>query len=115
MIEKSNGLNGLGGKIETNELPLAAMEREFKEECGVSIPQNKWRFIGIFGDDYYECYCYVAVTDRILKAKTITPEKVGRFDVLKILINELYMYSNIPYLIAVALDENIDSFDIKYK
>ncbi len=35
-------LNGVGGKIEPNELPLDAMQREFFEECGIITAHTQW-------------------------------------------------------------------------
>jgi len=35
-------LNGIGGKIETGELPIEAMVREFQEETGYKTDQIQW-------------------------------------------------------------------------
>ena len=40
-------LNGVGGKIEPGELPLAAMVRECREESGLEIPPHAWNTLGI--------------------------------------------------------------------
>lgn len=34
--------NGIGGKIEPGETPIAAMVREFREECGVETTPEQW-------------------------------------------------------------------------
>src|SRR5436190_15473444 len=36
-------LNGVGGKVEGDETPAAAMQREFREEAGVDIPADAWQ------------------------------------------------------------------------
>src|SRR5690606_21087500 len=35
-------LNGVGGKVERGEVPVAAMAREFAEEAGVSVDPSAW-------------------------------------------------------------------------
>lgn len=41
-------LNGIGGKVEHSDDTYAdAMEREFREETGVVIPANEWRYVGV--------------------------------------------------------------------
>ena len=36
--------NGVGGKLEPEELPMEAMVREFKEETGYSSTEGDWNF-----------------------------------------------------------------------
>lgn len=36
-------INGLGGSIEDGETPVAAMIREFREECGAETATSDWR------------------------------------------------------------------------
>ena len=36
-------LNGIGGRLEEDEDPLQAMRREFREETGTDIPDDRWR------------------------------------------------------------------------
>jgi 8-oxo-dGTP diphosphatase len=35
-------LNGIGGKVERDETPVAAMRREFREEAGVDTQERDW-------------------------------------------------------------------------
>jgi 8-oxo-dGTP diphosphatase len=46
-------LNGIGGKIEAGELPIAAMVREFEEETGYKTDQIQWwPFATLAGADW---------------------------------------------------------------
>lgn len=50
--------NGVGGKIEDNEVPLEAMRREFKEEIGCEY--NDWDLFAIESGRDYMVYCFRA-------------------------------------------------------
>ena len=55
-------LNGVGGKIEGEETPLRAMQREFLEETGKQV--DDWNlFASIRGGDYRVFFFY-AIADR---------------------------------------------------
>lgn len=46
-------MNGVGGKIELDEIPAAAMQREFLEETGLQTAVEDWRAFGwLCGADY---------------------------------------------------------------
>src|SRR4051812_14470708 len=45
-------LNGLGGKIEPGETPHQAMRREFREEAGADLAEERWQHVlTLSGDD----------------------------------------------------------------
>lgn len=94
-------LNGLGGKMEEGETPLQAMQREFKEECGLDIPnwaifhREVWR-------DSAEVWFLAAETDgnSLSCVRSLEAEQV-RVHFLEFLNRYQLMY-NLPYLIPMA-------------
>jgi len=55
-------LNGVGGKWEGGENIINTMVREFEEEAGVVIPENRWRRFAVMGtEDVWRCYCYATI------------------------------------------------------
>ena len=64
MIERSkqdwqHGLiNGIGGSIEDTEQPLAAMIREFEEECGFKTLEKHWEHGLTLEDDDWEMHVF---------------------------------------------------------
>lgn len=56
-------LNGIGGKIELNETPFAAMSREMKEEADLDIPTDKWTQYCILNGNGWMVYCFYSVLD----------------------------------------------------
>jgi len=100
-------LNGVGGKIEDNENAQEAMAREFKEETGAYTFQYNWRlFATMVGKDWeVDCFCMVD-EDAFIKAESKTAETVFKVKVSDIQKKSPQMISNIPWLVAMALDEN---------
>jgi len=89
-------LNGIGGKIEKDELPYDAMVREFKEEVGIEC--NDWEsFCLLIGDDWV-VYFYKAIGP-IHTAKQIEIEKP-----VVVNVNELpdNIITNLSWLIPMA-------------
>lgn len=91
-------LNAIGGKLELNELPIQAMEREFKEETGLEIKSNDWKLFCKLEGNCYEVYCYYAFSDLI--PKTITDEEIIWFLVKYLPDNTI---PNLRWLIPMAL------------
>lgn len=78
-------LNGVGGKIELCEHPLAAMAREFQEETSVVTTALDWLPFGVFhgtepnGVEEYMVHCFATSSlTGYLAACTVTPEYVER-------------------------------------
>ena len=115
LIKKNNPdwqkglLNGLGGKIELyDNTPQDAMSREFKEECGVDIPTNKWKLFNIMDSIYFKMFVFWTMTDDINNFSNTTDEVVGIYD-----IASLYQSSfnqcvpNLSWLIGMLNDPQL--------
>ncbi|EEL22489.1 hypothetical protein IC9_02851 [Bacillus toyonensis] len=57
--------NGVGGKIEPGETPLASAIREIKEETDIDVKQNQIQFKGIvkWEDSFYSGGMYIYVVE----------------------------------------------------
>lgn len=117
-------LNGIGGHLIDNEIPITGMIREFKEETGLLV--KNWKTFGSFdvirGDGIV--YLYVAKTDKIFKAKTVTHEKVVTCYLNKTnlggFLENKQMMENLKFLIPMAYSclqnknkDNCNNFIIK--
>lgn len=73
--------NGIGGHVEKDEIPSAAMAREFMEETTMRIRATDWRLCGqLHKSGEYRCAVYTArVVD--LRVQTNTDEAVKVFTV----------------------------------
>jgi 8-oxo-dGTP diphosphatase len=85
MIEKQHpdwqkGLwNGIGGKIEKDEIPVDAMVREFHEEAGQLIPKEQWKFVGrMLEADHFDCAVFMTQIN-VLDLKSMTDERIRIF------------------------------------
>lgn len=95
-------LNGVGGKVEQDELPRHAMTREFREETGVTVPSPHWtHFASMVGSDYL-CHCFSVYTATLTAVKTTTEEEVVVRDVETLGKSDLI--HNVRYLIDIAQD-----------
>lgn len=118
-------LNGIGGKVEEGENCLDAMEREFREEAGLSREDyhpDGWKiFCNLgFGDlarpgSLGELYCYWTIGD-LEKAVSVTDEQVEIVDVSS-LSNREDMIPNVRWLTEMArsfqFGERVNYFDMQ--
>lgn len=106
-------INGVGGKLEGNELPTVnrvlldtyhtAMAREFKEETGIETKPEDWEcFCTYRGKDWY-MHIFRAFGD-VTQAKTMEAEKILVADVNFLPLN---VVNNLKFLIPMALQEDI--------
>lgn len=103
--------NGIGGKIESfDQSPVAAMVREFKEECGLDTTCQQWIEYTIVDNCFFHMTCFTTVLDDFEHYQSITDEivySVGLSDLIKNNFNNCI--SNLPHLIDQAI---ISSFPI---
>jgi 8-oxo-dGTP diphosphatase len=97
-------LNGLGGKIEDNESPIAAMVREFQEESGLFISAQDWiPFCEIEGQSWRVYFFFAEAHESFIrKSKSMTSESVDVYPV-----GSLFTQSKIPnlhWLIPMCID-----------
>lgn len=99
--------NGIGGKIEEGEEPLAAMEREGEEEANIS---PGWIAFGVLSGDGWEIHLFWArLPDVDMGAvKTMTDEEVRIFRTEGILLGIVQdlagaTIGNIKWLVQMAL------------
>ena len=70
-------LNGVGGRVDANELPKQAMRRECMEETGLDIIRwTKFHTLKIESNGEI-VHCFFAVSNRIDSAETRTDEPVS--------------------------------------
>lgn len=68
--------NGIGGKMDPGESPLAAMVREFKEETGLHLPGAMWTQFATGEADNYDLHFFWAETPDIHDVRTVEKEIV---------------------------------------
>lgn len=91
--------NGVGGKIEQDETPLDAMQREFFEETGVYI--EDWQEFAVINGPDYEVSFHFAISGKYNQVKTKTDEKIFIHQVNS--LKEINVIDNTHWLIPMAL------------
>lgn len=91
--------NGIGGKIELDENPRAAMIREFKEEAGMDI--EMWESFAVLRADDWIVYMYWANGD-LSKLQSLTDEPVSVWEIHE--LTELNVIPNLRWLVPMAID-----------
>jgi 8-oxo-dGTP diphosphatase len=70
-------LNGIGGKMQDEETPNAAMVREFHEESGVITTEDSWSYFGYLQGEGYVVHCFAASSQKAWDAaESITDELI---------------------------------------
>jgi 8-oxo-dGTP diphosphatase len=96
--------NGIGGKIETNETPIKAMVREFKEETSLDTNEEDWSYQTIMTDNSsWKVHVFMSVGS-IKQCKTMETEKVIHAS-SSILPDKAHW--NLHWLIPLCLDPEL--------
>lgn len=93
-------LNGIGGKVEPGENPLAAMVREFNEEAGLLL-QDWSHFASMSEQGRFALDMFAAIGD-VDAVTSKTDEPVAVLTVTEALQRETV--ENIPWLLLLAVD-----------
>lgn len=104
-------LNGVGGRIEDDETPAEAMQREFTEETGIT--HSDWRQFCVLGDARKWQIHFFSAVGLIAKAKAMTDETVEIVPAMALPFDTI---PNLKWLIPMALSmrfEQIVGFNIQ--
>lgn len=94
-------LNGVGGKVEPDELPISAMIREFEEEAGAYI--LGWRHYATMTlKDGGKVYFFESHEEAELESKT--DEEVSWYPVAH--LRQYGILSSLSWLVPLALDKD---------
>lgn len=105
-------LNGIGGRVEDGETPGEAMRREFLEETGVD--HGEWQRFCTLRDDRGWLVHFYAASGDVLKAKSLTDEKLICCGLPA--LHQAEVLPNLRWLIPMALSmkhETISHFEIQ--
>jgi 8-oxo-dGTP diphosphatase len=100
---QAGNYNFPGGHAEFSEFGIDCIVREFKEECGININLDDWKYIGnIHNKKIYEVDIFTAIQDiEHGEIKTMEDEEVGWFEINNLPKN---IVSNVSFLIPFALN-----------
>lgn len=105
--------NGLGGKVEADETPVAAMVREFAEEAQIVTSPGEWREVASLRHLGNTIHVFAAVFDDQVRAAAAPPggEQLSWFDLP--LNDYTDLVPNLRYLVPLAEDpaKNIPVFE----
>jgi len=97
-------LNGIGGKVEKDESPRAAMTREFREETGAVI--TDWRPFAVLKHGKGLIYMFTAMVGMSVRLEQTTDEEPGWIGVGYLPFTK--HVSNLDWLIPLALSGNAE-------
>lgn len=101
-------LNGIGGKIEGDELPVVAMVREFLEETDCLTSVADWRQFCILGDGKtWQVHFFIYPDGGRLNPKTTEEEEIGWYPwPIPMPNGHMQCVHNLQWLIPMALDKD---------
>ena len=99
--------NGVGGRVEPDEMPVVAMAREFMEETGVATSFSLWRnFMTLTGRDWI-VYFFSCFDNAAMAGARTAEEEIVSTHMLRCLPDALV--SNLRWIIPMALESTVDT------
>ncbi|KKM67394.1 hypothetical protein LCGC14_1471510 [marine sediment metagenome] len=96
-------LNGIGGKVESNESISEAILREYHEEADLYI--SGWKPFITLESEKVKVVFFKAFSNIYSKARTMTNEPISIYHVDDLHLESIY--HNLRWLIPMALDERV--------
>jgi 8-oxo-dGTP diphosphatase len=93
-------LNGIGGRVESGETPLAAMIREFSEEAGANV--SDWRNFGVLSSPDTPMAVALYVSHAAEEIVTKSDEPVAWYELLN--LANLKVIPNLRWIIPAAME-----------
>lgn len=104
-------LNGVGGKIEPGETPLACMIREFAEEAGVTTTPGQWLEFAHLSGSTFRVHAYALFDDTVVAAaRTIEVHEIRVVPSDWNAISDKAI-SNLRWLIPAAIDAGLHEIE----
>lgn len=112
-LELHGKLNGIGGKINSGELSVSAMNRECEEETELKIQDINWvDFLRLDARNGF-VYCFYTVTDDVFNFKQIEDEELILHPASAINTDNSQIKANLSWIIPMAINhyKNLDTTD----
>lgn len=97
-------LNFPGGKIELNESPILAVQREFHEETGYYTNEQDWTLKILLQNENWKVHFFMAKVNKCFHIKPDAIEQCAWFDWRYLPDNVIW---NLRWMIPLVLDESI--------
>lgn len=109
-------INGLGGKVESEENGIACIVRETEEESGLKTSSDKWRYAALMKGPDWEIEVFYYIYDGPKEDATMNEDQpVEWFAVQNLPDNVMY---NLRWIIPLCIDQltrqEIDTVSILY-
>lgn len=113
---QSGLLNGIGGKLEENELPLNGIKREVEEETNLYISKEQFKYVAQLEGKDWIVHVYSSIYEKEeTDVKNLTDEISSWYEVASLPKNVI---NNLTFLIPLCLDihtaQEIELAHIKY-